>query len=80
MKKKIVIGLSILLILLLLIPIKTNLKDGGSVVYRAVLYRVVKVHARNQAFDDGYRDGTIVTILGIEVYNDVNIEAYDNIK
>ena len=71
MKKKIVIGLSILLIILLLIPIKTHLKDGGSKVYRAVLYRVDKVHGKNETFDDGYRDGTIVTILGIEVYNNV---------
>ena len=71
MKKKIVIVLAILLAILLLTPIPMRLKDGGTVVYNAVLYRVDKVHARNETFDDGHRDGTIVTVLGIEVYNNV---------
>ena len=74
MKKKIVIGLSILLAILLLVPIPMRLKDGGTVVYKAILYKVEKVHSIDPAADsadDFLLEGTIITILGIEVYNDV---------
>ena len=74
MKKKIIIGLSILLAILLLVPIPMRLKDGGTIVYNAVLYRVDKVHSINptsDSADDFLLEGTIITILGIEVYNDV---------
>ena len=73
-KKKIIIGLSILLAILLLIPIPMRLKDGGTVVYKAILYKVEKVHSINptsDSADDFLLEGTVITILGIEVYNDV---------
>ncbi len=59
---------------LLLVPFPVGYKDGGTVKYRAVLYCVTKQHSI--AFDpleqeDGYDIGTVVEILGFEVYNDV---------
>ena len=74
MKKKIVIALIILLAILLLTPIPMRLKDGGTVVYNAVLYRVEKVHRINPtstSADDYIIEGTVITILGIDVYNNV---------
>jgi LysM repeat protein len=47
--------------------------DGGTVVYQAVLYRVEDVHriTPEGTSDKDYIEGTIVKILGMEVYNDV---------
>ena len=73
MKKKVMIGICILLAIVLLVPIPMRLKDGGTVVYHAVLYQVEDVH-RLGAVDtagDEYLEGMIVRILGMEVYNSV---------
>ena len=73
MKKKVMIGICVLLAIVLLVPIPMRLKDGGTVVYHAVLYQVEDVH-RLGAVDmagDEYLEGMIVRILGMEVYNSV---------
>ena len=73
MKKKAMIGICVLLAIVLLVPIPMRLKDGCTVVYRAVLYQVEDVH-RLGAVDtagDEYLEGMIVRILGMEVYNSV---------
>ena len=44
MKKKVMIGICVLLATVLLVPIPMRLKDGGTVVYRAVLYQVEDAH------------------------------------
>lgn len=74
MKKKVMTGICILLAIVLLIPIPMKLKDGGTVVYNAILYRVEDVHRMDPeaTSEDDYLEGTIVKILGIEVYNDVD--------
>lgn len=73
MKKKVIIGVCILLAVILLIPIPMHLKDGGTIAYNAILYRIEKVHRINPeaVIEDDYIEGTIVRIIGIEVYNDV---------
>ena len=73
MKKRVIVGICILLAIVLLIPIPIRLKDGGTVVYNAILYRVEDVHRIDPeaTSEDDYLEGTIVKILGIEVYNDV---------
>ena len=56
----------VLLAIVLLVPIPMRLKDGGTVVYRAVLYQVEDVH-RLGAVDtagDEYLEGMIVEFLG----------------
>lgn len=73
MKKKAMIGICVLLAIVLLVPIPMRLKDGGTVVYHAVLYQVEDVH-RLGAVDtagDEYLEGMIVRILGMEIYNSV---------
>lgn len=68
MKKKVMIGICVLLAIVLLVPIPMRLKDGGTVVYRAVLYQVEDVH-RLSAVE--YLEGMIIRILGMEIYNSV---------
>lgn len=73
MKKKAIIGICILLAIILLIPIPTRLKDGGTVEYNAILYKVMDVHRLDpdSTSEAEYIEGTIVKILGIEVFNNV---------
>ena len=72
-KKIIILGLFALLTIILLFPIPLHLKDGGTVVYKAALYSVYKVHSMDLVVDSElvYREGTIVEILGFEVFNNV---------
>ena len=77
MKKKQILTISIIVVLLvLLVPIPMHLKDGGSVKYSALLYSVTDVH-RMDPVTDGYEDGTIIKILGFEVYNNVQDAGAD---
>ncbi len=72
-KKKIVAIFLVVAILILLFPIRMNLKDGGSVRYKAILYEVTKIH--QLAYVDGvkpYIDGIEVKILGMTVYRVTN--------
>lgn len=73
MKKKWIMGIGMLLAILCLIPVRLYLEDGGTVVYQAVLYEVEDVHriGAEDAAEDEYLEGTIVRILGMEIYNDV---------
>ena len=79
MKKKIVIGIVVFFMLVLLIPIRMQMKDGGSVQYKAVLYTVTKYHQITMEWDDenkevadsGYRVGWGVKVLGLEIFNNV---------
>ena len=73
MKKKVMIGICVLLAIVLLVPIPMRLQDGGTAVYRAVLYQVEDVHRLGavDTAEDEYLEGMIVRILGMEVYNSV---------
>lgn len=68
MKKAIIIIVAVIVMAILLVPVPLHLKDGGTVVYQAILYSVSDVHSLNP---DGYDDGTIIKILGFEIYNNV---------
>ncbi len=76
MKKKLVVLLVIVVLLVLLIPIPIHLKDGGTVEYRALIYKISNVHRLYE--DLGYEQGIIIELLGIEVYNSVNIDKNVN--
>ena len=72
--KKLIKIIVCLLAIMLLIPIKSVCKDGGTKVYSAILYDVYDVH-RIYDYDDqetNYIEGKIIIILGIEVYNNTN--------
>lgn len=71
MKKKILKGMCILLAIVLLLPIPMRLKDGGTVKYQAVLYSVSDVHWLDPDSEEGFRDGLIIEVFGIEIYNNV---------
>ncbi|MDE6141969.1 MAG: hypothetical protein K2G03_05140, partial [Bacilli bacterium] len=43
MKKKVIIISIVVVLLILLFPIRTQLKDGGTVEYKALVYKVSKV-------------------------------------
>ena len=71
MKKIIIITICVLLAIILLVPIPLRLKDGGTVVYQAVLYSIEDVHRLDHNSESGYIEGIVITILGFEVYNSI---------
>ena len=73
MKSGVLMIVSFLLAAVLLIPIPMRLKDGGSVEYRALLYSVTEVHRFNPDMDSAqpFLEGTVIEILGMEVFSDV---------
>ena len=73
MKKKIIkIAAIIIALLILLFPITVHYKDGGTIGYQALLYQIYDVHELRMT--GGYNEGTIIKILGFEVFNNVNYE------
>lgn len=72
MKKKIVVGIVIVLLIILLIPFPLRYKDGGTVEYRAALYSVTNYHSVDR--NDGYYTGIQVKVLGILVYDNTNFD------
>ena len=66
--------IAVLLAAALLIPAPMHMEDGGTVVYQAILYSVSDVHRLNldEETDAPYQEGTIIKILGFEVFNNVH--------
>ena len=78
MKKKVIIILVAIILLVLLFPIKNQLKDGGTVEYKALVYKVSKVKkliSKEEMEQEGkikeYDYGIIIEILRFEIYNNV---------
>ncbi len=72
-KKKIIIIIVSVVLLLSLIPFPVRLKDGGSIEYKAILYKYTKIHRLNEKSSSGYEDGWELKILGIRVGGETNI-------
>ena len=72
MKKKIIIIVCVVLVIML-IPVKSQLKDGGTVEYKSILYKISKVH---RLIDNGFDIGTEIRILGFKVFDNVE-SVYD---
>ncbi len=71
-KKKILVVAIILALVLLLTPVRMNLKDGGSVKYQALVYEVTMLHRlSNAGGETPYIDGIEVKILGMTVYRQI---------
>ena len=70
------IAAAVVLAAVLLVPVRVNLKDGGSVRYRALLYEVTKIHhlAPEVKGVKPYIDGFEVKLLGWTVYRETNEE------
>ena len=81
--KKIVAIIVLIAAIILLFPIREQMKDGGSVQYCAALYCVTNMHRihvnqnEDGTFIDGYVVGIVIEILGIEVFNNTRFEAAD---
>ena len=73
MKKKIILGICILLAIILLVPFPLHYKDGGTIEYKAILYSVYDWHTLNpdDKSDQEYLDGISIEIFGIEVFDNV---------
>lgn len=79
MKKAIAI-LCIVAALILLVPIKGQMKDGGTVHYDAILYDLYDVHRIKPvdpvniagSYETEYIEGIIVKILGVEIFNNTD--------
>lgn len=75
MKKKIIIFVCILMAVILLFPVRLQKRDGGTVEYKALLYKVSDVHSLTtlEEYEQGkeFNEGIIVEIFGIEVFNNV---------
>ena len=75
--KKILIVIFVLLLAVLLIPTRMQMRDGGTVKYDAIIYDVYNVH-RIKPVDDpsekevDYITGVVVEVLGIELINTTN--------
>ncbi len=70
MKKRIKIILIILICAILLIPVPTWYKDGGTVKYTAITYSLTKQHSLSSQ-GKGYNVGTRLKILFWTIYDDV---------
>lgn len=78
MKKKVIIISIAIILLVLLFPIRNQLKDGGTVEYKALVYKVSKVKrliSIEEMEQEGkikeYDQGIVIEILGFEIYNSV---------
>lgn len=75
--KKILIVIVVLLLAVLLIPTRMQMRDGGTVKYDAIIYDVYDVH-RIKSVDDpsekevDYVTGVVVEVLGVELINTTN--------
>ena len=78
MKKKVIIVVIVVILLILLFQIRFQLRDGGTVGYKALLYKVSKVSrliSREEMKAEGkVKDcdkGIIIEVLGFEIFNNV---------
>ena len=73
-KKKLYIIVITLILVILLAPIRMNLKDGGSVRYKSLVYEITKIHQHTPDADGvkPYIDGFEVKILGMTVLRVTN--------
>lgn len=76
-KKRIIIIVAIVLFIMTLIPFSiTRYKDGGSVEYKALLYKYTKIHRLNEISFTGYEDGWKLEILGIMTFGNTDVDIH----
>ena len=72
-KKIIIIVIIVCALILMFIPKKLVLNDGGSIEYKSKFYSITKIHRINNQSSTGYEDGWKIEILGIQIYNEVDV-------
>ena len=72
--KKIAVIAAVVVLLVLFTPIRMNLKDGGSVRYKSLVYEVTKIHrlSHDVVGVKPYIDGFEIKILGITVFRETD--------
>ena len=73
MKKKTITFIVIIVLLILLFPVKYRVKDGGSIVYKSIVYEITKVHRLHDI--DGIEKGWEISLLGFQIYKNTTIEV-----
>lgn len=78
MKKKVLVAVVIVVSIILLFPTRNQLKDGGTVEYKSLVYKISNVKRlipEEQAEKEGkvknYDRGIIIEILEFEIFNNV---------
>ena len=75
--KKIIILIGLLIIVALSIPFPSQMRDGGTVHYNAVLYDVYDMHRINSldssTSETEVVEGLIVKVFGIEIFNNTKL-------
>ena len=78
MKNKAIIAVIAVVLFIILFPRPRYLNDGGTVEYRALLYKISKVSSlisREEMEAEGkvkdYDKGIIIEVLGFEIFNNV---------
>lgn len=68
-KKHLITILCMILACIFLIPIPMRLKDGGTVIYQAVLYSIEDIHRLNlEDSQSAYTDALRIKIFGAEIF------------
>ena len=72
-KKKVLIGLIIIVLVILLFPRRNTLNNGGTIEYKSVVYKVSKVHRYkiDGKYNNNFENGIIIELFGKEIYNNV---------
>ena len=76
MKNKMAIAAVIIFFVVLLFPVRYQLKDGGTIVYKSLTYSVEKVHSLTlmsemQKTGKMYNEGVRIELFGVEVYEKI---------
>lgn len=74
-KKNIILIIAIVVFIIMLIPVPIRLKDGGSIEYKAILYKYTKIHRLNEKSSTGYEDGWELKILGVHIGGKTNMDV-----
>lgn len=70
-RKKLIIGSIVLLGFILLIPRPIALNDGGTIEFKAIIYKITKVHKLVLEENASYQDGIKIELFGKEIFTDV---------
>lgn len=73
-KKRIAIIAIIAVLVILLTPIRMSLKDGGSVMYKSLVYEVTKIHQHAPEIDSvkPYIEGFEIKVFGMTIYRETD--------
>ena len=68
MKKKVLIGLIIIVLVILLFPRRNALNDGGTIVYKVSKVHRYKIDGK---YNNNFENGIIIEVFGKEIYNNI---------